>query len=96
MAALRGEPAVILVAVADDPDRESEIDLVMAAQYATAESLATMVRHSGGYLCAPMLGADLDRLWLPPMTAQNEDRNSTAFTVSCDAAAGVTTGPQVP
>lgn len=81
-----------IVAVADDPDRESEIDLVMAAQYATAESVATMVRHSGGYLCAPMLGEDLDRLGLPPMTAQNEDRNSTAFALTCDAASGVTTG----
>lgn len=81
-----------IVAVADSPDRECEIDFVAAGERVTPETMATLVRHSGGYVCAAMTGADLDRLGLPPMTALNEDRNGTAFTVTCDAAAGVTTG----
>jgi 3,4-dihydroxy 2-butanone 4-phosphate synthase/GTP cyclohydrolase II len=81
-----------MVVVVDDENRENEGDLVLAAALATPESIAFMVRHTSGVLCAPLAGADLDRLRLPPMTAVNEDPKGTAYTVSVDAASGVTTG----
>ncbi|MBO0892603.1 MAG: 3,4-dihydroxy-2-butanone-4-phosphate synthase, partial [Acidothermales bacterium] len=60
-----GRPVVVV----DDPDRENECDVVFAASLATPELVAFTVRHSSGILCAPMPGADADRLALPPMTA---------------------------
>jgi 3,4-dihydroxy 2-butanone 4-phosphate synthase/GTP cyclohydrolase II len=54
--------------------------------------MAFTIRYTSGVICAPMPGADLDRLALPLMTAQNSERMRTAFTVSVDAAQGVTTG----
>ncbi|MEU0501086.1 bifunctional 3,4-dihydroxy-2-butanone-4-phosphate synthase/GTP cyclohydrolase II [Nocardia sp. NPDC005998] len=81
-----------MVVVVDDENRENEGDLVLAAALATPESIAFMVRHTSGVLCAPLAGADLDRLRLPPMTPVNEDPKGTAYTVSVDAASGVTTG----
>jgi len=51
-----------------------------------------MIRHTSGVVCVPMLGADLDRLKLPPMTLINEDRKGTAYSVSVDARDGITTG----
>jgi 3,4-dihydroxy 2-butanone 4-phosphate synthase/GTP cyclohydrolase II len=81
-----------MVLVVDDADRENEGDLVLAAGAATPQTLAFMVRHTSGVLCVPMAGGDLDRLALPPMTARNEDPKATAYTVSVDARAGVTTG----
>ncbi len=81
-----------MVVIADDEDRENEGDLIFAAEKATPELLAFMVRHTSGVICASLTGADLDRLDLPPMTAQNTDRMRTAFTVSVDAATGVSTG----
>ncbi|WP_280385467.1 bifunctional 3,4-dihydroxy-2-butanone-4-phosphate synthase/GTP cyclohydrolase II [Nocardia wallacei] len=80
------------VLVVDDADRENEGDLVLAAERATADTVGFLVRHTSGVLCAPMAGADLDRLLLPPMTAVNEDPRGTAYTVSVDAAAGISTG----
>jgi 3,4-dihydroxy 2-butanone 4-phosphate synthase/GTP cyclohydrolase II len=80
------------VLVVDDEDRENEGDLIVAAEHATAENIAFLVRHTSGVLCAPMTGADLDRLALPPMSAVNEDPKGTAYTVSVDARAGVGTG----
>lgn len=80
------------VLVVDDADRENEGDVIIAASLATPELLAWMVRVTSGYLCAPMPGDLADRLGLPPMVANNEDPRSTAYTVSVDAAAGVTTG----
>ncbi|MFC9896989.1 bifunctional 3,4-dihydroxy-2-butanone-4-phosphate synthase/GTP cyclohydrolase II [Nocardia sp. NPDC127579] len=81
-----------MVVVVDDEDRENEGDLVLAAALATPEQIGFMVRHTSGVLCAPMTGADLDRLHLPPMTAVNEDPKGTAYTVSVDAATGISTG----
>lgn len=81
-----------LVAVADSPDRESEVDLVVVAAAATEATVAAMIRYGSGFLCAAMTGEDLDRLALPPMTAINEDVKGTAYAVTCDAADGVTTG----
>ncbi|WP_435590622.1 bifunctional 3,4-dihydroxy-2-butanone-4-phosphate synthase/GTP cyclohydrolase II [Nocardia sp. bgisy118] len=81
-----------MAVVVDDEDRENEGDLILAAELATTESIAFLVRHTSGVLCAPMAGPDLDRLLLPPMTAVNEDPKGTAYTVSVDAAHGVATG----
>ncbi len=73
------------VVVIDDEDRENEGDLIFAASAATPELVGFMIRHTSGYICVPMIGADLDRLGLPPMTAINEDRKGTAYAVSVDA-----------
>jgi len=80
------------VIVVDDEDRENEGDLIFAAELATPELVAFTVRYSAGVICVPLTGADCDRLSLPQMYAQNEDRKGTAFTVSVDAKHGVTTG----
>jgi 3,4-dihydroxy 2-butanone 4-phosphate synthase/GTP cyclohydrolase II len=80
------------VIVTDDAGRENEGDLIMAAEKATPESIAFMVRHTSGVICVPMEGAELDRLDLPLMTKTNTERMRTAYTISVDAAHGVTTG----
>ncbi|WP_328869337.1 3,4-dihydroxy-2-butanone-4-phosphate synthase [Streptomyces sp. NBC_00287] len=80
------------VVVADDNNRENEGDLIFAAQHATPELLAFMVRHTSGYVCAPLTPQDCDRLELPPMHSVNQDRRGTAYTVTVDAREGVTTG----
>jgi 3,4-dihydroxy 2-butanone 4-phosphate synthase / GTP cyclohydrolase II len=80
------------VVVVDDEARENEGDLVFAASLASPELVAFTVRHSSGVVCTPMEGAHLDRLALPQMTSENKEAMRTAFTVSVDAAAGVTTG----
>jgi 3,4-dihydroxy 2-butanone 4-phosphate synthase/GTP cyclohydrolase II len=64
----------------------------MAADAVTPEWMAFIVRHSSGLVCLPMTGAALDRLDIPPMVQQNEDRMQTAFAVSVDAKSGVSTG----
>ena len=76
-----GRPIVVV----DDEDRENEGDLIFAASAATADLVGFMIRHTSGYICVAMTGADLDRLGLPPMTAVNEDRKGTAYAVSVDA-----------
>ncbi|GAB3059828.1 3,4-dihydroxy-2-butanone-4-phosphate synthase [Sediminivirga luteola] len=81
-----------LVVVVDDEDRENEGDLIMAAQTATAESLGFMIRYSSGVVCAPLPRNHAERLELPPMVAQNQDPRGTAYTLSCDAREGVSTG----
>ncbi|MBW8480936.1 bifunctional 3,4-dihydroxy-2-butanone-4-phosphate synthase/GTP cyclohydrolase II [Actinomadura sp. PM05-2] len=83
-----GRPVVVV----DDEDRENEGDIIFAASAATPELLAFTVRHTSGVICVPMEGADLDRLQIPLMTAQNGERLRTAYTVSVDAAQGVSTG----
>jgi 3,4-dihydroxy 2-butanone 4-phosphate synthase / GTP cyclohydrolase II len=83
-----GRPVVVV----DDEDRENEGDLILAAERATPELVGFMVRHTSGVLCAPLTGADCDRLALPPMHHRNEDRKQTAFTVSVDARDKTTTG----
>ena len=80
------------ILVADAEDRENEGDAIMAAQFATPEWMAWMVKHTSGYLCAPMTAARANELELPLMVPNNQDRLKTAYTVSVDAAAGVTTG----
>ena len=83
-----GRPVVVV----DDEDRENEGDIIFAAQHATPELLAFTVRYSSGVICVSMDEDRADKLDLPPMTAVNEDRKGTAFTVSVDAREGISTG----
>ncbi|MWA01296.1 bifunctional 3,4-dihydroxy-2-butanone-4-phosphate synthase/GTP cyclohydrolase II [Actinomadura sp. LD22] len=80
------------VVVVDDEDRENEGDVIFAASKATPELLTFTIRYTSGVICVPMEGADLDRLQIPLMTAQNSERMRTAYTVSVDARLGVSTG----
>lgn len=80
------------VLVADDENRENEGDVILSAELATPEWVAWTVRWSSGFICAPMPADLADNLNLPPMVAASEDARSTAYTVSVDAAEGVTTG----
>ncbi|HEY2795113.1 MAG TPA: bifunctional 3,4-dihydroxy-2-butanone-4-phosphate synthase/GTP cyclohydrolase II [Micromonosporaceae bacterium] len=80
------------VIVVDDEDRENEGDLIFAAEHATPELVAFMVRHTSGYICVPLPASECDRLELPPMYHTNQDRRGTAYTVTVDAREGVTTG----
>lgn len=79
------------VLVADDADRENEVDLVMAAQHADARWIGWAVRHGSGVICAPMTHTVADRLGLPPMVQDNQDPKGTAYTISVDAT-GLATG----
>jgi 3,4-dihydroxy 2-butanone 4-phosphate synthase / GTP cyclohydrolase II len=81
-----------LILVMDDADRENEGDLFLAAEKATPEKIAFMVRHTTGIVCVPMTEERLEQLRLPQMVAQNEDPRATAFTISVDARTGITTG----
>jgi 3,4-dihydroxy 2-butanone 4-phosphate synthase/GTP cyclohydrolase II len=78
--------------VADDRDREDEVDVVLSAATASSRWLAWTIRHSSGYVCAPMQAARADALELPLMVAASQDPRRTAYTVTVDAARGVTTG----
>ncbi len=80
------------VLVTDDADRENEGDVVLAAEGLRTEWVAWAVRHTSGYLCAPMPDEVADRLELPLMVERPEDPLRTAYTVSVDAREGVTTG----
>ena len=80
------------VVVIDDEERENEGDLIFAAEKATPEMVAFMVRYTSGYLCVPLDGAICDRLGLLPMYAVNQDKHGTAYTVTVDARKGVGTG----
>ena len=80
------------VLVTDDEDRENEGDVILAAATTTPEWLAWTIRHTSGVVCAPMPDAVADRLALPPMVARNEDPRGTAYTISVDARAGISTG----
>ncbi|MDF9276558.1 3,4-dihydroxy-2-butanone-4-phosphate synthase [Arthrobacter sp. EH-1B-1] len=80
------------VVVVDDANRENEGDIIFAAQFATTELTAWTIRYTSGVLCVPVTGRTADRLELPAMVINNQDAKQTAYTVSCDAAAGVSTG----
>lgn len=81
-----------IILVADDEGRENEGDAIMAAEFATKESVAWIVRHSSGLVCAPMSRDIADKLNLPIMVERNQDTRQTAYTITVDAAEGVTTG----
>ncbi len=83
-----GKPVVVV----DGADRENEGDLIFAAQMATPEMVAFMVRYTSGYICVPLTEEACTRLDLPPMYPVNQDRRGTAYTVSVDARKGGTTG----
>lgn len=83
-----GRPVLVL----DDVDRENEGDVIVAGQTLTDAWTAWTIRHSSGYLCAPMPEQWADRLELPMMVQQNQDSLRTAYTITVDAAEGTTTG----
>ncbi|WP_285724263.1 3,4-dihydroxy-2-butanone-4-phosphate synthase [Psychromicrobium xiongbiense] len=80
------------VVVVDDESRENEGDVIFAAEHSTAELMGWTIRHTSGVICVPLDHQHADRLELPPMTEVNQDGKGTAYTVSCDAAQGVSTG----
>ena len=80
------------VFVTDSADRENEGDVILAADRVTSDWVAWTVRNTSGLLCAPMTGARADALELPQMVSNNQDPKQTAYTVTVDAALGVTTG----
>jgi 3,4-dihydroxy 2-butanone 4-phosphate synthase/GTP cyclohydrolase II len=84
----RGE----MIVMVDDEDRENEGDLIMAAQFATPEKIAFIVRYSSGVVVAPISGDRCDDLRLPLMVEHNTESHRTAFTVSVDLIEGTTTG----
>lgn len=86
---LRQGKMIILV---DDEDRENEGDLVIAAEFADANAINFMAKEGRGLICLSMTGEQLDKLALPMMTVHNRSPFNTAFTVSIEAATGVTTG----
>ncbi|WP_326967942.1 3,4-dihydroxy-2-butanone-4-phosphate synthase [Arthrobacter sp. CG_A4] len=90
--AIRAIAAGRPVLVVDNEDRENEGDIVFAAQHATPALMGWTVRYSSGVICMPLASGRADALALPPMVEFNEDAKGTAYTVSCDAAVGVSTG----
>jgi 3,4-dihydroxy 2-butanone 4-phosphate synthase len=71
--------------VLDDPSRENEGDLIIAADSVTPEQMAFLVRYTSGLVCAPASPEVLDKLELPQMVVNNEDPKGTAYTISIDA-----------
>ncbi|HMH58232.1 MAG TPA: 3,4-dihydroxy-2-butanone-4-phosphate synthase [Galbitalea sp.] len=83
-----GRPVIVV----DNESRENEGDLIIAAQFATQEWLAFMIRHTSGLICAPMTHEIADRLELPLMVVDNQDPLRTAYTITVDAADRSSTG----
>src|SRR5947209_10365945 len=81
-----------IVIVTDDADRENEGDLVMAAEKATAETVNFMAKHGRGLICVPISNERAEQLGLQRMVVRNREMYRTDFTVSVDAARGITTG----
>lgn len=81
-----------LILIQDDAGRENEGDLVGAASLATDRMVNFMVRHARGLVCQPITPATAQRLGLAPQVEINTESHGTAFTVSVDAARGITTG----
>ncbi len=89
VAEMRAGRMVILI---DEEDRENEGDLVLAADHVTAETINFMARFGRGLICLTLTRERCELLQLPPMTTRNGTKHATAFTVSIEAAVGVTTG----
>jgi 3,4-dihydroxy 2-butanone 4-phosphate synthase/GTP cyclohydrolase II len=87
--ALKKGEMVILI---DSEDRENEGDLVLAAEFSTPEKINFLIRQACGLVCLALESNQVDRLGLPPMVSENESPRKTAFTVSIEAAKGVSTG----
>ena len=81
-----------MVILVDEEDRENEGDLILAADCVTPEAINFMARFARGLICLTLTRERCERLQLPPMTAKNGAQHGTAFTVSIEAASGVTTG----
>ena len=89
VADMRAGKIVILV---DEEDRENEGDLLLAADHVSVDAINFMARYGRGLICLTLTRERCEHLHLPPMTARNGDKKGTAFTVSIEAAEGVTTG----
>src|SRR5262245_24634254 len=89
IAAIRGGEIVILV---DDEDRENEGDLVFSAEFVSPDKINFLAKHGRGLICMPITEAHAARLGLQPMVEQNRSRHGTNFTVSIEAAEGISTG----
>jgi len=81
-----------MVILVDEEDRENEGDLVLAAEHVSPEAINFMARFGRGLICLTLTRERCERLLLPPMASRNGTRHGTAFTVSIEAATGVTTG----
>jgi 3,4-dihydroxy 2-butanone 4-phosphate synthase/GTP cyclohydrolase II len=81
-----------MVVLVDEEDRENEGDLVMAAEFVTPQAINFMARHGRGLICLTLTEARCRQLNLPPMVSNNRSQLGTNFTVSIEAAQGVTTG----
>jgi 3,4-dihydroxy 2-butanone 4-phosphate synthase/GTP cyclohydrolase II len=81
-----------IVVMVDDEDRENEGDFIMAAEFATPEKLAFIVRYSTGVICAPLTDERCEELRLPLMVEQNTESQRTAYTVTVDVIEGTSTG----
>ncbi len=81
-----------MVILVDEEDRENEGDLVLAAEHVTPAAINFMARHARGLICLTLTRERCEKLQLPPMAARNGAQHGTAFTVSIEAATGVTTG----
>jgi 3,4-dihydroxy 2-butanone 4-phosphate synthase/GTP cyclohydrolase II len=81
-----------IVILVDEEDRENEGDLVLASDFITADAINFMARYGRGLICLTLTKERCERLQLPPMATRNGGKYSTAFTVSIEAAEGVTTG----
>jgi 3,4-dihydroxy-2-butanone 4-phosphate synthase len=88
--------AGVPIIIVDDESREDEGDLVLAAEFATEEALAFIIREARGLMCLPTTSKILDELELPNMVPNSTDKNGTPFTVSVDASDDfITTGMPV-
>src|SRR5690242_20936131 len=81
-----------VVVLVDDEDRENEGDLVFAADFVSAEKINFLAKHGRGLICMPITEAHAARLGLRPMVEHNRSRHGTNFTVSIEAAEGISTG----
>ena len=89
LAAMRAGIPVILL---DDFDRENEADLILSAEKLTTETMALLIRECSGIVCLCLDEATVDELQLAPMVQNNQARHGTGFTVTIEAAEGITTG----
>src|SRR5438270_6228356 len=89
IAEIRAGRIVVLV---DEEDRENEGDLVFAAEFVSAEKVNFLATHGRGLICMPITEERAQRLGLRPMVEQNRSRHGTNFTVSIEAAEGISTG----
>lgn len=87
--ALQRGQGVLLV---DDEDRENEGDLIFSSQHLSQQQMAMLIRECSGIVCLCLTDERIKQLRLPPMVENNTSRHGTAFTVSVEAAHGVTTG----